>query len=516
MAIFLTDQLTGRPNIKTMSREIMLAVTDFYKSPPRADGYREKTFTDWHRPAWDSGGFQFLMGKLKDPDPMKTVDLYKRIGVKEKDLPIQLDLPPRYDLSREERLALVYKSAEFYWRMVPHIPFVIPVVHGWTYEELSTSLELIDDPDKLASGAFIQSGRYVLDEAGNLKKGVGGNFSTGGYALDHVTSNKSHVSAGSYHATSVVGVGTFSPMLFPWSMGNLNPHSDIRDRIVASPYPSVIDAGIISPDKAATVSAARKSRIIASPLPSKPDLGRRDSILTNEGMRRKVIAAGSFQAEATSRAANRDKKKRRRVPISVIIERLATVLNMLRDRELFMLGGASPHMQHMIFLGGAKYTDTSAWRLKGYFGEIYLPEIGARSIGYKDTSKRLKDSEIPLLAECLRDSTHPLEGMPVNRFIEIGHMNMAEWKETWPKNQWEIKPFPLRALHNAWVLKMREEVTANEYANDPDRYHKYLTKRFEGRPQLTKRLKLLWSRLKRPWVQTTMGIYLKGGKKGMS
>lgn len=61
--IYLTDQLVGRPNVRTMSREIMLAVTDFYKKPERAEDYRKKSFTNWHRPAWDSGGFQFLMGK---------------------------------------------------------------------------------------------------------------------------------------------------------------------------------------------------------------------------------------------------------------------------------------------------------------------------------------------------------------------------------------------------------------------------------------------------------------------
>lgn len=591
--IYLTDQLKGRPNVRTMSREIMLAVTDFYKKPVKADGYRKKSFTDWHRPAWDSGGFQFLMGKLPNPDPMKTVDLYKRIGVKAKDLPIQLDLPPTYHMPKSERLGLVHLSAEFYWRMVEHIPFVIPVVHGWDYEELSASLELLENPDKLSSGsnlataarneskrlgagAFMQSGRYVLDEAGNLKKrksdavGSGSYLSTGGTAIDnvtsdkslvgagsfktlnydeilkHVTSNKSHVSAGTYNVTYVaqerelIGVGAYSPMLYPWSMGNLNPHSDVRDRIIASPYPTVIDAGIVSPENAASVSAAKKviaspmpngidlgqqpvidrvksSKVIAAPYPSNADVGWKNTILTNEGMKRKKkerISAGTFGALATSQTIQK-KEKKPRVKIGIIIDRLATVLNMLRDRELFMLGGGSSHTQHLCFLGGATYSDTSSWRLKGYFGEILIPEVGARSIGYKDTSKRLKESEVPMLAECLRDSTHPLEGMSVSRFLEIGHMNMTEWYDTWKEKQWEIKPFPLRALHNAWVLKMMEEPIANEYANDPDRYYKYLTKRFDGRRQLTKRLNMLWSRLKRPWVQTTMGVYLKGGEKGI-
>ena len=551
--IYLTDQLEGRPNIKTMSREIMLAITNFYNSPKRAEGYRKKIFTDWHKPAWDSGGFQFLMGKLSNPDPMRTVEIYKKVGVKPCDLPIQLDLPPRYDLPKEERLALIYKSAEFYWRMVEHIPYVIGVVHGWTRQELSTHLELLDDPDRMASGsnlafamrnkvgkftlgsgAFLQSGRYVLDEAGNLKKPMGsGSFlNMGGYAndfvvgsrkplgagtnlslnkehiLSNVTSDKDCISAGTYHASHIVGVGIFSPMLYPWSMGNLNPHSDVRDRIASAAF---LQSGQWVADSLANTPSrkARKSnKVVATPLPSQADLGHKNTILTNGAMVRK-------KSNTPSGAVKKEEKKTR-VPLDVIINRLATVLNMLRDRELFMLGGASPHMQHMIFLGGARYSDTSAWRLKSYFGEVYLPEIGARSIGYTETSKWLKESEKSILRECLRDSTHPFEGMPVDRFLRIGHMNITEWRETWPENQWEVKPFPLRALHNAWVLKMREEVIANEYANDPDRYYKYLlNKRFKGRSQLTKRLEMLWSRLEKPWVQTEMGVFLKGGDKGL-
>lgn len=436
---------------------------------------------------------------------MKTVDLYKRIGVQSKDLPIQLDLPPTYHTPKPQRLALVHQSAEFYWRMVEHIPFVVPVVHGWDYEELSASLELLEDPDNLAAGsnlatasrnnipdpigagAFLQSGRYVLDEAGNLKKGgdisAGAFMNVGGNAVDHVTSNKS----------TLVGAGAYSPVLYPWSMGNLNPHSCVRDRVA--------------------------TEVIAAAYPSNADVGWKNTILTNDGMKRKkkgVVSAGTFNALTTSETIQKRKPVFSPVKMAVIIERLAMVLNMLRDRRLFMLGGGSSHTQHMCFLGGATYSDTSSWRMKGYFGEVLVPEIGARSIGYKDTSKRIKSEEISLIAECLRESTHPLEGMSVNRFMAIGHMNMTEWYETWKKNRWEIKPFPLRALHNAWILKMVEEPLANEYANDPDRYYKYLKeKRFKGRPNLLRNLEKLWSRLKRPYVQTQMGVYLKGGKKGI-
>jgi hypothetical protein len=453
--IYLTDQLVGRPNINKLSKEVMLAVADFYKSPSQADGYRKNRFTDWHRPAWDSGGFQFLMGKLDNPDPMKTVDLYQRIGVTEKDLPIQLDLPPQYILPSEERMALVYKSAEYYWRMAEEIPFIVPVVHGWTLEEATTSLRLLDDPDLLGCGAMLN---------------------VGGTGVDNVTSNKSCLSA-----------GTFTSKMYPWSMGNLNPHSCAKERI-ATPFPNPVDFGA-KPVVQKVVSSTETDR----------------------------VAAGTFIANSTSRGAQNTKAKKKEEPkqqvsIKVIIERLAMVLNLLRDRELFMLGGASPNMQHLVFLGGAKYSDTSAWRLKGYFGSIYIPEVGSRSIGYKETDKRITSEETKILAECLRENTHPLEGMKVDRFLTIGGMNMTEWRETWEANEWEVKPFPLRSLHNAWVLKQCEEVIANEYANDPDRYYEYLSNRFDGNGWLTNRLEHLWKRLRRPWVQTKMGVYLKGEK----
>lgn len=595
--IFLTDQLQGRPNIRTMSKEIMMTVNNFYKTPDSADGFRGKILNDWHRPAWDSGGFQFLMGKLKDPDPMKTVDLYKRIGVKPHDLPIQLDLPPRYDQAPEVRRALITLSAQFYWTMLSHIPYIIPVVHGWHQKELEMSLEFIEDPDRLATasyaptalrnvvgaGAHIQSGRYVLNEAGNLK-GCGTHFSTGGFAIDHVNSHKSCIGAGTNKSETTpyvldnvtsdkkkrISVGAFAPVLRPWSMGNLNPHSDVktrlisagaylqsgtnacdhiantpsrkrkkRNQVIATPNVGVIDAGIIAPINTASVCAAKKRtkviatphpgildisshatpvidrvksrhpKVIASAVPSKLDLGLNNSILSNGGMQKKKVSVGSYMATSIV-------GPKKKVSMNVILERLALVLNMLRNRgELFMLGGASPHFQHMIFMGGAKYSDTSAWRLKGYFGEIYLPEIGARSIGYKDTSKRLKAHEHPILKECLDDSTHPCNGMSVDRFLAIGHMNMTDWRNTFPQNQWEMKPFTLRALHNAWVLKLREEVIANEYAASPLKYYRYLKKRFHNRPVLTRRLEKLWKLLHRPYVQTEPNIFLKGAMKGM-
>lgn len=532
----------------------MLAITEFYGRPQNAEGFRAKNFTDWHRNGWDSGGFQILMGKipLSEADPMKTVEIYKRVGVKEQDFPIQLDLPPRYDFSHEEKMSWIEQGALFYHTMRTEIPFVVPVVHGWTYEEISHSLELIEDPDKLCTGTNIPL------SARNKQ----GPFSLGASDKSHVLGTGSL--AGTWSGINiwkhVVSSGTFAGTALDWSMGNLNPHSSIVDRL-ATPVPNGVDFGqtpvidrvkskaiavgsFASPETIAvdevissrprtkvvgigaflqsstwvcdhfanTPQRKRKKEVLATPLPGKVDVGIRDKVHF-----KKEVLATPVPMELTLQRYRKKyppKKKRgsSRAPLKAIIERLALVLNMLRDRTLFMLGGASPNMQHMIFMGGATFSDTSAWRIKGYFGEIYIPGRGARAIGYKATSKRPEEEDLKILRECLRDPTHPFHGMPLNRFLEIGHYNVGEWRKTWPKNKWEVKPFPLRALHNAWVLKKREEVTANEYESDPDRYHKYLLKRFENNPQLKHRLKNLWTRLKRPYVQTDLGIFLKGEK----
>ena len=67
-----------------------------------------------------------------------------------------------------------------------------------------------------------------------------------------------------------------------------------------------------------------------------------------------------------------------------------------------------------------------------------------------------------------------------------------------------------RRLWNAWALKHEEQI-ANEYANDPDRYFSYLLRRFEkAHPVWAKRLQYMYRKIKHPYVQTKLTIYLKG------
>lgn len=557
--IYLTDQVKGHPNIKAISREIMFSVYDFYRKPNQADGFRKKMFTDYHRLAEDSAGFQILMGKFASMEtlfkdfsiPKRTVDIYKRIGITSNDLPIQLDIPPRYNLPKEETLAIVHRSAEFYHFMRAEIPEVIPVVHGWTLKELQQSLEWIEDPDRLASGTNIGPAYRSLDvmtkklAAGTNKAGTGGSQ----YILDHVTSNKSHLASGAFQAMTKEK---------QWVMGYLNPHSSVKDRVATGAYQQsgefVCNGIANTPERmkrkaiasgtfevmhtgsgrnafsrkkvVATGAMAQSPVVVDYVVSSKPKViaaganQQSGRYVLNEAGNLKAVASPAAAAEeiiTTIDKANRKKKagipKKHRAPQKVVIERLALVLNLLRDRELFILGGASPHFQHMIFMGGAKYSDTSSWRLKAYMASIYLPEVGARSIGYKETDTRIKEHEIPLLRSCLRNPTHPLNGMSVEDFLALGKMNVKGYYATVKAKEWPCKPFDARALHNAWVLKCQEEPIANEYACNPDGYYHYLmNRRFKGRPNLTRRCSKLWSLLKHPYVQDTLDIYLKGRK----
>jgi hypothetical protein len=474
-----------------------------------------------------------------------TVDLYKRTGVEPQDLPIQLDLPPRYDLPPEHRFQLIERSAMYYYEMLPEVPGLVPVVHGWTMEELEYSLEILMDPDKLASGSYLGA--------------------KGDWLMKHMNPHKHKVSAGSFTApdkgksavdhVNPLGVGSFKGLTTvyykdhvqkPVAIGSNKALTTVdynelfvsrgTPQKVAVAKPGALDMGWDRPlvDKVVamgsfTSSASKpyiaRDRVIATPNPSKVDAGISEPSNTamTAAPSKKVVAIGSNQPLSAGplgeKLSKKKKKKPKRVSYNVIMNRIVDVLQFLtEDYEVFMLGGASPHMQHQLFMLGAKWTDTSAWRIKGLLGEIYLPERTARSIGYKESRNKFTDEDLPALRECLRDETHPFSGMSPSRFLEIGRMLMPEWYKTWEENRWEVRPFVLRCLHNAWVLKVIEEATANDYSQDPDAYYKYLSKRFENdrlpHPRLKKRLDYLYKRANpRASGQTSLTMFLKDVKK---
>lgn len=104
---------------------------------------------------YDSGGFQILMNpeKFDSICPYKTLDVYERLQYGPNDLLIQLDLPTDFYDSLEKRQEWITKSALYYHQMREHNKQVIPVVHGWTKEELEYSLESVSDPETIAFGS---------------------------------------------------------------------------------------------------------------------------------------------------------------------------------------------------------------------------------------------------------------------------------------------------------------------------------------------------------------------------
>ena len=529
--IFLTDQIQGRAarSAVNLSNQIMLTVANFYGKPAKADGYRDKYgMTKIHQAGWDSGGFQLLMGKKLKGVPMeplpcgiqvpvnasKTIALYKRVGLEKKDLPIQLDFPPRYDQPPEHRRQLIERSVLYYYEMLAEIPDVVPTIHGWTLEEIEHNLELITDPDKaskIALGSYIGSrNNWTM---GNMNphngKVAAGSFTAppkGRSAVDYVGpwKRKKAVGVGSYKAT----VNSTNPILFTDNIAN--PFRDqLRKNRIATAVPGALDL------REGTAFVDMVNSRVATPVPGKVDIGTAFPSDQPQIAAPRKVAMGTFQATTT--------RGKKRAPYSVVINRIAMVMNRLRDDfEVFMLGGASPHMQHQVFLAGAQWTDTSAWRVKGMLGEIYLPEHSSGhnsfGIGYKQKARidgrlrgppRMDEEAVEILKDCLADPRHPYSGMHWKRFMEIGHLNMPQWRRKALKHNYEEVPFILRAKHNAFVLKCREEEIANEYINDPDRYYRYIKKRLSPRKILSNRLTSLWDRLKRPYVQEKLTVYLK-------
>jgi len=524
--IFLTDQAQGRSagKVNNISDQIMVTVTDFYKQPHKADGFRENYgMTDIHTAGWDSGGFQYLMGKLKGvplevlhpdlpPVPInarKTIDIYKRVGAKAHDLPIQLDLPPRYDNAPALRKMLIERSVGYYYEMLPEIPNVVPTIHGWTLEEIEYNLELIEDPDKLAAGSMtsLSNSTWTM---GNMNPHDGrvaaGTFTAPEKsAVDYVHSRKKKkdIAVGSYKSLG----GSVNYVDHTDNIANAQREA-LRRKRIASPVPGSLDVRGGQPFVNRVTSGRKK---VATPAPGKVDAG--ISLPSNMPGRKRAV--GSNVATAV-----RNSKKR--VSYKVILDRIAMVTNRLReDYDIFMLGGASPHMQHQLFLSGANWTDTSAWRIKATLGEIYLPEHSsghnAWGIGYSQKARingklrgpeRMDQEGVTILKECLEDPRHPFSGMYWKDFMRLGHMLMPKFKRECLKRNYPATPFILRGMHNAFVLKLEEEI-ANEYVNDPDRYYKYLRKRLRPRKILYNRVRSLYDKLKRPYVQQDLRIYAK-------
>lgn len=434
--VFLSHQVENvgkHPWVEQYFNELLFSVAPFYKSQ-NGKGFR-KLFDHRHRLVYDSGGFQFLMGRLKDPDPLRTVHIYKTMGYTKNDLLLQLDLPPSYHQAVSERRELIRRSAEFFHTMTQEVP-VIPVVHGWTLEELQESLELIDDPDRLALGSYSGGCEYLTERS-------------------YTPWNKKAVGVGSYHATtkddtSLVGLGAYSGACRDYEGPKHNHELDYQ-------YLKKVGVGCYAAE-------------------------------THEPPR-----VGN-QHKSTRKA---DMEKKKFTPVRVIFERLATALNLLRDREVFVLGAANLNMMHIAFLGGARYTDGSSWRIAARFWSIYLPEMTTISLGNRCNggTRRFGTAEEKAFRELHSDPDYIFHDIPFRKLLAGLRAHKKDG-------------FTLRALHNAWVVKKEEEI-ANEFTNDPERYYNYLTKRWEDTPYWRKRLRIFYSYVRESYVQCNLEVFLK-------
>jgi len=373
-----------RPAVLKYFREFMFSVEPLYdKGAGRFARFR--SVVDG-RVAYDSGGFAFLLGKIKSPpDPKRTAQIYRILGYTEKDILIQLDLPPQYYMSREERLKLIEKSAEYYWVMRSELgENLLGVVHGWTLEELKYSLSLLEDPDRVAHGC---------------------NFTTMKvYVHDYI--QKKRVALGSYNVKSVLA------------------------------------------ERVATPSCTAEMVVC-----------------------------------------------RKRVPRRVVFERLVLSMNLLREKEVFVLGGSGPNSAHLLFFLGGKYIDGASWRLAAKLWRIYVPHLGEFSVGRKKIAKRLDGTAVATMKEYYRDFPCSLS---FDEFIkEISRSSGG---------------FELRALWNAFVLKIEEKI-ANEYSADPDRYYVYLRKRWDKSPYWKKILDFCYRRIVRPYIHYDLTIFFKENMK---
>ncbi|MFQ5978503.1 MAG: hypothetical protein ACE5OZ_10285 [Candidatus Heimdallarchaeota archaeon] len=444
--------------------------------------------------AGDSGGFQILMGKLpSNLDPRVTVAIYKKAGFRATDKPIQLDLPPPYNISSKKRLELIRRSALNYHIMAAELKNVVPVIHGWTQAELEQSHEWLCDPDRISVGSNLATGTRTK---ARMTAAVGACLQSGQFVND--TMNPSHS-----QRPSVIATGSNVAATTPFANDFMNP--------------SYFRGGVSTP---ACLTEGHGTYALDHVVSSRSPSG--------------AVAIGSNSAAGRNYVFDHIKKAgqrkaRIRVPMKTILKRWALVANLLRKWDLMDDAGSlgqSLHYQHLGFLAGFTWGDSSAWRMKACLGEIALPYIkdtcigGWRHCGLRQGKKgrKISSDERKLIQGWLNDPTNPLSiySMTTEYFLELVKYNMPEWRATRPAMLWPLKPFETRCLWNAWIFKEKEQTWINNFANDPDRLYYALLRRFAapGFGRLRNELRFFYQELQRPYVQTTAQVILKGDLNG--
>lgn len=139
---------------------LLFAVTPYYeegKGKKIPEGFRIK-YED-KLICYDSGGFSLLMQqlasgkKMKVPDPLKTVAIYKKMGYQNDDILIQLDLPPEYFQTHDDRMEQIKTNIKFFEVMRNEINTITPVVHGWLENEIDYTIDSVGPREQYCVGS---------------------------------------------------------------------------------------------------------------------------------------------------------------------------------------------------------------------------------------------------------------------------------------------------------------------------------------------------------------------------
>ncbi len=157
---------------------------------------------------------------------------------------------------------------------------------------------------------------------------------------------------------------------------------------------------------------------------------------------------------------------------------------------IMMLGGSGPNVVHIAFYAGAHAVDGVSWRNAALRKEIIIPERGIRALG-NSKRKRLTYEDLKELSKWWDHELNPFKDIKLYEFLSLAMRN-------------DTVGFHIRGLWNAAALKI-EETIANEFANDPDRYYRYLVKRWKNNSFWRNVLKIIST----DYVQNTLTVFLR-------
>ena len=201
------------------------------------------------------------------------------------------------------------------------------------------------------------------------------------------------------------------------------------------------------------------------------------SVAQHAGMDFKVAVGSYYVATVLNKA-----------PKTIVFTRFGTTMKYVVEnyKWILVLGGSGPNMIHLSFYMGANAVDGVAWRNAARRKEIIVPGLGVYALN-NSKRRKLDDKAINTLKSWWGHELNPFKDLPINEFMTLA-----------------LKDFKTLALWNAAALKIEEQI-ANEYANDPERYYRYLQRRWENNSFWRNVLKLVSSN----YVQSTLTVYLR-------